>query len=395
MRILMLVPQPFYTERGTPIAVDLLLRELSNKGHEVDLITYHLGADRDFRGLRTFRIRPWPRPRGVAVGFSFAKIYCDLFMLARSVSLLRRGRYDVVHAVEESVFIAMLLRLFFRVPYVYDMDSWMSSQLCDRFKIVRPLRGMLEFFESLAVKRAIAVVPMCDALVEKAAQYRSAGIHVLRDVSLQQGGAVEGVENLREQLHMKGSVLMYIGNLEPYQGIDLLLESFAQANLGEGTADLVIIGGQPEHITRYVAKAAALGIGGRTHFIGPRPVTAIGAYMAQADILVSPRLEGTNTPMKVYSYMDSGRALIATDLWTHTQVLDQTMAALAPPEADAFADAMSHLLRHPEERRRLAGNARRVVAQRHSLFAFSAAVSDFVDSLQELAACEGRGRGSG
>ena len=41
-----------------------------------------------------------------------------------------------------------------------------------------------------------------------------------------------------------------------------------------------------------------------------------------ADVLVSPRLKGLNTPMKIYSYLDSGSAVLATRLRTHTQVLD-------------------------------------------------------------------------
>jgi glycosyltransferase involved in cell wall biosynthesis len=389
MRILMLAPQPFYIERGTPIAVDVLLRELSNKRHKVDLVTYHIGDDRDYPGLQIFRVRPRPRPADIPIGFSVAKIYLDLFMLKEALSLMRRHRYDVIHAVEESVFLAMILRRLFKVPYVYDMDSWMSSQLCRRFRWTRPLRGILEFTESLAVKRAIAVVPMCDSLAEKASQYRQSGIYVLRDVSLQRKSDDDNVENLRETLGLNGSVLMYIGNLELYQGIDFLLESFAQVALSDDGADLVVIGGRQDDIRRYAAKAEALGIGERTHLIGPRPVAAIGAYMAQADILVSPRLAGTNTPMKVYSYMDSGRVLVATDLSTHTQVLDSTTAALAPPEVVAFAKAMTHLLRHPEERKRLAENARRVVAERHSQAAFGDTVANLMTAIErDLAAAQ-------
>jgi glycosyltransferase involved in cell wall biosynthesis len=223
---------------------------------------------------------------------------------------------------------------------------------------------------------------MCDSLAEKASQYRQSGIYVLRDVSLQRKSDDDNVENLRETLGLNGSVLMYIGNLELYQGIDFLLESFAQVALSDDGADLVVIGGRQDDIRRYAAKAEALGIGERTHLIGPRPVAAIGAYMAQADILVSPRLAGTNTPMKVYSYMDSGRALVATDLSTHTQVLDSTTAALAPPEVVAFAKAMTHLLRHPEERKRLAENARRVVTERHSQAAFGDTVANLMTAIE-------------
>ena len=58
--------------------------------------------------------------------------------------------------------------------------------------------------------------------------------------------------------------------------------------------------------------------------------------MSQAcDILVSPRIRGTNTPLKIYSYLRSGKPIVATDLLTHTQVLSPDVARLVAPDADA------------------------------------------------------------
>jgi glycosyltransferase involved in cell wall biosynthesis len=384
LRILILAPQPFYVERGTPISVDLLLRELSEAGHKVDLVTYHLGIDRDYPGLRIFRVKPRPRPAAIGVGFSLAKLYCDLFLMKAAVTLLRKNSYDLVYAVEEAVFLALLLRWPFKVPYVYDMDSLLSAQLTDKVRWLKPALSVLQRLEGVAVKKATMVVPMCDALAAKAAKYRSDGIYVLRDVSLRNDCVPETAEDLRASLKLNGKVVMYIGNLEPYQGIDLLLESFAKASEEARGVDLVMIGGQQQEIAHYTARAASLGLGQRTHFVGPRPVAAIGAYMAQADVLVSPRLKGTNTPMKIYSYMDSGRAVLATDLLTHTQVLDRTTAALAPPEPAAFGSALAQLLNHPEECERLAENARSTVASRHSLAAFHASVNELLAHFSAL-----------
>lgn len=56
MRIMFIAPQPFFQERGTPISIDLLLRELSGRGDEVDLLTYHLGEKREYKGVSIGRI---------------------------------------------------------------------------------------------------------------------------------------------------------------------------------------------------------------------------------------------------------------------------------------------------------------------------------------------------
>ena len=67
MRILLLAPHPFYQERGTPIAVNLLLQALSGLGYQVDVLTYPEGSEVSYPGVTLHRIRrPWrpamPRP---------------------------------------------------------------------------------------------------------------------------------------------------------------------------------------------------------------------------------------------------------------------------------------------------------------------------------------------
>ena len=120
--------------------------------------------------------------------------------------------------------------------------------------------------------------------------------------------------HLKSAYNIAGPLLMYVGNLERYQGIDLLLDSFKLTLAHAAEARLVIIGGASEHITRYRQRARQLGVDMCVYFVGKRPVEDLAYYLAQADILVSPRIQGDNTPMKLYSYLDSGKALLATDL---------------------------------------------------------------------------------
>ena len=371
MRVLILAPHPFYQERGTPIAVDLLIRALIERGDDVDLLTFHEGIDHTYERFQIYRIRPWPAVSNLRPGFSAKKIYCDIFMFFRFIGLMRKNKYDIVHAVEESAFMALLVCPLTRTPFVYDIDSSMTTQLIDKLPALKPMRRILGFFESLPMRYAKAVVPMCDALAEEAGKYRHNNIVVLKDVSLVgQQESPGSATDLRSELGLSGNIVMYIGNLESYQGIDLLLQSFSLVNQQHADTSLVIIGGAEKDIVKYRELSSQLGIDEQVYLLGPRPVGQIGFYMAQADILVSPRTQGLNTPMKVYSYLDSGVAVLATRLSTHTQVMNDNIAMLAEPDSDDFSKALLKLLLDEELRLQLAAAAKETIQREHSYAAF-------------------------
>lgn len=395
MKILFLAPQPFYQERGTPIAVRLLLRALSERGDQVHLLTFPEGEDVDLPGLTVHRIDPWPKVTGVRPGFSLKKVYGDLFLSVEALQMARQIDPDVIHATEESVFLAQALRKILRVPFVYDMDSSMSDQIVDRFPSVQPFRSWMERLEGSAVRAAHTVVPMCDALAQSAQRFGARNILVLRDVSLlgsENGDEKEPISvlRLREDERLRdGKIVLYVGNLEPYQGIDLLLEAFQRAHELDPSARLVVVGGIPAHVEAYTRRAVDLGLEERVVFTGPQPVGHLSALLAQADLLVSPRTQGENTPMKVYTYLDSGVAVLMTDLPTHTQVANREHAGLADPEPRPFGEEMAALLGDDARRRALAAAAKDLIRREHSYESFRRRVHELYGSLEaELAGPE-------
>jgi glycosyltransferase involved in cell wall biosynthesis len=370
MRVLVVAPQPFYQERGTPMAVRLVVETLCAQGHEVDLLAYHEGEDIAVAGLRIFRARrPWG-VRHVPIGISLAKLQCDVALCVELGRLLKSNRYDVVHAVEESVFPAALLKARYGYKLVYDMDSSLVDQLVDKWRFMRPLRRLLAGIERFAVRRADRALAVCEDLGQKIRPWIGAErVTVLPDVPMGEEPPDVEAYGTSKQLRAHGSLTaMYVGNLENYQGIDLMLEGFAACGVA-GLA-LVVIGGLAEHIARYRERAQRLGVGERVQFLGPRPVAKLRTYLAEADILLSPRTLGGNTPMKVYSYMQAGKAILATDIRSHTQVLDPECAVLARPDPRSFAAALSALANDPLLRARLGHAAHEKVEREFSLPVF-------------------------
>ena len=129
MKILVLAPHPFFQARGTPLAVRTVLEFLCGRGHQVDVLTLHEGEDLAIPGCRIFRIPRLPGIHDVRAGFSFKKVACDAVMVVECLRMVRHTRYDLIHAVEESAFIAALASAVSGIPYIYDMDSSLAEQM--------------------------------------------------------------------------------------------------------------------------------------------------------------------------------------------------------------------------------------------------------------------------
>ena len=364
-------------ERGTPIAVLLAAAVLCRAGHEIDVLAYHEGADIAMPNLRLMRIRKPPLVSGVPIGFSWKKLVCDVWLAIAAYRRLHAGRYDVVHAVEESVFPALFMRSFFRFRLVYDMDSVMLDQLVAKWPWLERLRPILSCFERTALKGADLVLSVCPSMVDYARTLvPDCNVRLVPDVALPLPDVIPSdrradvAEDLRNLFQRGAPLAVYVGNLETYQGIDLLLASFA-ALPPNVPCNLAVVGGPDAARRRYEALAADLGVSARVRFTGAKPLSCLPQVLAQADILCSPRVTGSNTPMKIYSYLASGRAILATDIESHTQVLDQHSAHLAAPTPGAFAAGLLRLAQDPQLRRRLGDYGARLARESYSFEAFS------------------------
>jgi glycosyltransferase involved in cell wall biosynthesis len=381
MRILFLAPQPFYQERGTPIAVRMLLEILSQGGHQVDVVTYHEGETLTIPGVTFHRTPNFTFVRNIRPGFSIKKLFCDVFVLWKALSLASRHQYQLVHAVEESAFIGLLLKALFGLPFVYDMDSSIAQQMVEKYPVLRPVASVFHAAEGVPVRQAVVVIPVCDQLRDYAARHHPRKLVVLYDAPLLTPVSERPVEDVRHNLPPGCCLLMYVGNLEGYQGIDLLLEAFALAKAHVPKLELIIIGGQPAGIDEYERKVATLNL--RVRFTGPKPVAHLADYLAQADILVSPRIRGSNTPMKLYSYMDSGKPILATSLSTHTQVLDSETAVLTDPTPTAYAAGMVKLANDAELCSRVGNGAKMLIATKYGYDRFHRTFSTLLDELEQ------------
>lgn len=366
----MLAPEPFFQPRGTPISVYFRLKALSAMGHRVDLITYPLGEDRSFSGVEIFRAPRLPGLKNIKIGPSLMKIPLDIMMAAQTLRKLFHNPYDVVFSHEEAAFFGALFAGWRKVPHIYDMHSSLPQQL-DNFEFTQSglLKKIFLWLERYVLKHSASVIVICPDLYEKVQEMGfSKKTYLLENFCDFDGRSLSGKEkmDLRRQFALtEQKLVLYAGNFQPYQGIDLFLR--AAAGVPDSRVVFLLVGGTPEDVRIKRKMAADLGLEKRIHFTGQVPPSHVPNYIGIADVLVSPRISGTNTPLKIYSFLKSGKPTVATDLKTHTQVLDETIAVLEKPEPEKLGRAITFACFHPHAKQR----AERAFAMAAEHYSFS------------------------
>jgi glycosyltransferase involved in cell wall biosynthesis len=339
MKILMIAPEPFFEPRGTPFSEYFRIKALSELGHEVDLVTYPLGQNKEIKGLTIHRCKNPFSFKEIKTGPSMAKLWLDVFLFFKVWGRIIKTKYDLIHTHEEANIMGVFFSKISKTPHLYDMHSSLVQQM-ENFQFTRSklIIGLFRWVERISLKNAASIIVICRSLFEYAAlitnQDKLTLIENYMDESLETLD-INKKNIIRQQIKKENQTLiLYAGTLEEYQGIPLLINSLKYL---ADHFELIIIGGRPDQIEKYWQLAGELGLKNRIHFLGIKPAGDIPYYIDLADILVSPRIYGTNIPLKVYSYLKSGRPLVATNIFSHTQTITPEIAVLAEPNAADFA----------------------------------------------------------
>lgn len=366
-RILVVAPQPFYQDRGTPIALRQVLQAASELGYRVDLLTFPVGTDVPLPDLRTFRVGNPLAIRAVPVGLSLRKVVLDLSLLAALRARLARETYTCIHAVEEAAWPALLLARHHGVPLLYDMQSSIPEQLL-KYTLARmpPVPRLMVKAERWLLTRADLVVAsaglgsrvrrMAPATEVREWRFPSTPGEVPHDETL----------SLRRRLALppESPIILYSGTFEAYQGLDLLIGAIPALLAAVPSARFVLVGAERAGRAGLGRAAEDLVRSGTLTVVERQPRSAMPVYLAMADILVSPRSFGGNLPLKIFDYLAAGRPIVATDISTHRAVLTRRTAVLVEPDADALAGGILSILRRPSRGRELGEAARQYAFER-------------------------------
>jgi glycosyltransferase involved in cell wall biosynthesis len=354
LRIAMVAACPFPWPRGTPIRIHRIAEAVARRGHEVHVVTYHLGEDVGDSPFQVHRIREVPGYRRTDPGPTVRKLFQLDPMLA---GLLRRLhhelRFDLVHAHHyEGLLIASYAVA--KTPIVYDAHTLLTGELAT-YRLGLPRQFV----------RAIA--PHLDRHLPRRADRTIAVSETIRDTLVALGASEpervhvisNGVEWSRSPSDQgkpsDGGIVLFTGNLAPYQGVDLLLEAFARLHARRTDVRLMIV--TDSSFAPFETQARRLGVREAIE-LHQAAFPEQSALMAAAAVGINPRVQCDGIPQKLLNYMAAGMPIVTFD--GSAGPVQHEVTGLRVPDGDtsAMAEAMERLLTDRGLAGRLGASAR-------------------------------------
>ncbi len=361
LRILMLAPTPYFSDRGCHVRIYEEAKSLMQRGHQVRIVSYHLGRDLAPVAVDRSVTIPWYTKR--EAGPSWHKLYLDLLLFCRALKTARQFCPDLLHAhLHEGVVLGWLLARWLGIPLLFDYQGSLSGESLQHgfFRSGSLLHRLFRFLERRIDRLADAVVTSSSAGSDELIQ--TWGVTTERVTALPDGVDINVFHHLSKQqarmrlgLDEQVPVIVYLGLLNRYQGADLLLEA-AKLLIQKGRMFHLLMMGFPEE--QYRQRALDLHIDGFVSFTGKVEYADAPLFLSAGDIAVSPKISSTEANGKLLNYMACGLPVVAFDTPVNRELVgdDGIYARLGDVDdlARCLADALSD-----RERLRLLGRRMR------------------------------------
>lgn len=400
VRVLMVAPTSFFADYGCHVRILEEMTILQQMGHHVTLATYHNG--KNLPGLDIRRTLPIPWRRHYEVGSSRHKIAFDMLLGMKTVELLARNRFDLIHAhLHEGALIGIVLGRLFRLPVLFDFQGSLTEEMVDHGflnregRLYKPLRRLERWIDRHADAILTSSVHAQRLLVNEF-DCKPEQVHALPDC-VNSDTFCPADQQSPEQLHAlrarlgippERRLIVYLGLLAEHQGVSHLLEAMPAVLAQHPDAHLLLMGFPNESL--YRAKAQALGIGERVTVPGRITYHEAPQYLALGDVAAAPKLSATEGAGKLLNYMALALPTVAFDTPVAKEYLglDGFLAQRGSVESlqQALSQALSLVKESPDQARYVGQRLRRR-AQQH--FSWEMAGKQIVEIYGEMLARPG------
>jgi glycosyltransferase involved in cell wall biosynthesis len=396
-----------------PLLEDVFARLLPLRGHRVIWALHAAERTTGGPGGKWHESELWLLPSAgrSRLARPLNALWRKLFLTPCLGRLVREYGVDVIHVRNDWISASAAARVQRRtgVPFVYQwsfphprVHEARAADGLTRWPAIAKARARLEHGLYLeAVRAASHVLPISDWMLEELAaqgvqRERMTPLPLGCDPSIQPEERL--VRALRDQYARDGAALvLYVGDMGRLRRLEFLLDVLQRLQHRIRHVRLVMVGGgdAAADVTRLQSIAAGLGVGGCVDFPGYRPRAEIPAWLAMADVVVSPirpiPLYNVSSPTKLLEAMGAGRPVVANDTPEQLKILTESRGGIVVPyDVEAFASAVAWMVEHPVEAAAMGRAGRAFVAQHRSL----SSLADRLERAYDAALGEAETRGA-
>ena len=372
MKILGIAPTPFFADRGCHMRILGEIQALQRRGHEVLLVTYHLG--RDIEGVPSKRTKDVKWYQKMEAGPALGKFYLDYLLWLKTMKAIREFQPDVIHGhLHEGALIGLMARRLAgsRAPVVFDVQGSLTKELdsygwLNKAPFVRPMFRTVEKIITRWSEQSVGSnLAVSEFLQEEM------GLPLGRVTTIIDGvhmGFFDGTgrEDLKQVLGIEEGrpVVTYTGALLSSKGVDNFFEAIPHVLQEQPDAFFLVVGYPVEESQALVER---LGVADSVLFVGRVDYFELPDYLKIADVAVDPKVDAAGEASgKIINYMGAGLPVACFDHVNNRTFLGDTGAFAPEPTPKGLAQAILELLNDPEGREAKGAEARKRVEEKFS-----------------------------
>ena len=388
MKVLNIVPTPFFADRGCHMRILGEMKALANHGYKNIIVTYHNG--RDLEGLDIRRIINIPWYKKLEAGPSIHKFYIDILLFFKAAAVYFKEKPAIIYGhLHEGAFVGGLIKYlltFGRIPLVFDVQGSLTSEL-DTFNWIKGKRIIKWFFYSL--EKFICRMPdffICSSVSNGDIIKNRFNIHPdkVRVV-------IDGVhtdffnqppkKDLRKELGIPGDapLVIFTGALLAAKGIWNLVSAIPEVLNKRKDAHFLIVGYPVEETA---AKVKELGVEESVHFTGMLDYFKLPDYLLISDIAVEPKVDRAGEASgKVINYMGAGLPVVCFEGKNNRRFLGENGIYAADDRIENLADKIIWAIENPGKAKELGSLSKERVEE---VFSWNNSIKDTVEAFKSL-----------
>lgn len=358
MKILVIAPTPFFSDRGTHIRILEEALALEKLGHRITIATYHIGKNinqeidtkTDVRRIR--RLLFWYKK--LEAGPDWQKVLLDIILIRKVFYLARTQRPDIIHGhLHEGVLIGWIVQkcLFWRkMKLVSDFHGSLTGEMVSHGYLRGGLKNIFRRVEKIINRLGDwAVASSAEGADEILAARKGKDCEVVLDgTNLESFSDGKSKEEVRKEIGIPEgrSVIGYTGGLVTNKGIDYLLDAIHLV-LEKRKDVFFLIGGFPAHQVESFIKNHKLE--NFVRLVSPLDYFKLPEFLKACDIAIDPKDSDTKQASgKMLNYMAAGLPIVCFNKPNNRNYLGEGAYFCEEMSSRDIASGISFFLENPE-----------------------------------------------